>query len=128
MTRLDLECRSALLPFGIRSLIDVKVTTHFGLFDSSGEDNIVSLIGCLPVLSRLQINIWRLITFRDETCAGVINSIRLEERLDRLEAICMAVQLKLPGLKYTIAFYTCDPGFISASAADHLQMIIIFQS
>ena len=85
-----------LLPFRIESLVDVSVTAHYGLFDTSGEDYLLFLTGSLPVLSRFQITIVDLPKRYDGSV-----ECKTSKRL-QLHAICKAVQLRTPGLEYTI--------------------------
>ena len=126
MTRLELACQSGgfdrglrvLLPFRIKSLINVKVTAHFELFDRLGEAYIDFLIGCLPVLSRLRVTIRGLIYNTDDMPQQKTPS-RIIGRVERLKAICMAVQLRTSGLEYQIVLMRRDKRVTLTSAADH---------
>ena len=119
-------CTYVLLPFRIRSLTDVEFPADFDLFVSSGEEYLVFLIGCLPVLSRLHIILRGLV--RDESGSSQKNSQSIiEEGIERLKVICTAVQLRTPGSHSTFVFVNYDQKVESASAAEHLQVLVTLQ-
>ena len=92
---MDSEDRSnVILPFSIESLVEVKVSAHYTLFEKSGEEYLLFLTGSLPVLSRLQLVIVEFPRQHD----GSLESVDFT----KMQAICMAVQLRTPGLKYDI--------------------------
>ena len=134
MTRLELDCPisrngelRALLPFGTRSLRDVEVTAHFEMFDCSGEEYLFFLIGSLPVLSRLQISIKGLMHQRNDECQ-VEFLFRIKEGVERLKAICMAVQMRVPGLGYNVFEMRKKPSPVYSNLiTDQAQMVITLQ-
>ena len=109
MTRLDLDCQiggyesglRVLPPLRIKSLIEVRVMTHFESFESSGEEYLFFLIGCLPVLSRLQITVGGVIYPTNDVSEKNSHS-KIEEGIESLKAICTAVQLRTSGMEYAI--------------------------
>ena len=89
----------SLLPFWMPSLIDLEVTVRFSRFHTSGERELVSLIRCLPNLSRLQVDIER-DTRRFDSWD---RERQLQfSNLDRYNVICMAVQSEMQVLDYTL--------------------------
>ena len=137
ITRLDMDCllfgfgqnsrTRALLPFGIRSLVDVEVTARFDTFDGLGEEYLLFLVGCLPMLSRLQFNIEGHLSPMDESEENLHS--RGKESVERLEAICTAVQLRTTGLGYPVFYKNIQNQTVkSPRDADILQVVVTFQS
>ena len=106
----------SLLPFRIYSLIDLKVTVQYSGFHTCGEDELVSLIGSLPVLSRLQVNVDGLSSFD----GSLDREEEFYREIDRLNAICIAVQSRTQGLVYTLNEMMGVKGILSRSRHAHL--------
>ena len=88
---------SLLLPSRIESLIDLQVTVQYSSFHTFGDIVLNSLIGDLPVLSRLQVNIEGI-----KSITGSSDRERQFRETDRLDAICMALQSRRQGLEYIL--------------------------
>ena len=87
----------------MESLKDVEIVVHYNQCDETGEEYIKSLIGCLPLLSRLQITVACLTVAKcGGSAAGDPAAEKADMERERLKAICIAVQSSMPGLEYTI--------------------------
>ena len=105
ITRLEWKCQVelasdpdafVLFPFRMKGLIDIKLTTSYDLFYVSGEGDILSLIGCHPMLSRLQLLIV------GQTIIEWARFLRMRH-FEFVKEICMAVEKKTPGLKFHLS-------------------------
>jgi hypothetical protein len=95
------------------SLRDVEVTAGYSTFENSGEGYTLLVLGCLHLLTRLQVNIMAM-TLAER--GGGLEVLR-----DRLKAICMGVKLRMPEVVYS--FVEVDK---EASEAD-LCILFTFQ-
>lgn len=87
----------------IESLIDVTIIMHYDLFDKSGEEYISSVIGSLPLLSRLQVAIDVLTIAKSAgSAAGCRAAEKAFRERERVKAICIAVQSSTSGVEYSI--------------------------
>jgi len=80
----------------MKGLVDVKLSGQFCVFDAMGEGYLLLLIGNLPLLSRLQIDV------TDFQAAEPSESQSKEAIFGRLHHICEAVSLKVPEMRYIV--------------------------